>query len=69
MQLRIRSYKSKGSEPKENNNKILRRNLILFLIHKFSQVELFYLYQSEVGISCAFAFWRSFSDFYTCNKN
>jgi hypothetical protein len=57
MYLRIRSYKSKGSQPKEYNIKALLRNNLLFLfIRLVSQMELFYFYQSEADIKCAFAF-------------
>jgi hypothetical protein len=56
--LRIRSYNCKGSQQKEHKILALRRNIILLLIHNIgiSQLEVVYLYQSEVGVWCAFAF-------------
>jgi hypothetical protein len=51
MKLRIHSYESKGSQPKEHNIKALLRNIILLVIHKIGfRMEVFYLYHSAVGV-------------------
>jgi hypothetical protein len=52
MWLRFRSFKSKENQDKEHNIEYIRRKHILFYKHirQVSQIELFYLYQSEVEV-------------------
>jgi hypothetical protein len=61
MLLSIRSLKSNGSQGKEHSNKLNEVSLYYYLfIRQVSQMEFFYLYQSEVGVHCAFAFREAF---------
>jgi hypothetical protein len=60
MLIRIRSYNSEEASQKNIIMKLYEGTIYYYIfIRQVSQMELFYLYQSKVGVQCAFPFRES----------
>jgi hypothetical protein len=70
MYLRIRSYKSKGSQPNNLKIKLYEGTLYYYLIiRQFTQMELFYLHLLEASVLGTVVFRQALGSFCFRNNN